>query len=213
MARNKFPERTVEKILDCAYHLFVEKGYDKTTIQDIVMRLGMSKGAIYHHFKAKEEILEALSNRSFSHRHPKASEMDPTMNGLERIKALFKNEFTDPQKAEIDKMRCAIFHIPQAAADILYQNVHENAPEMARMIQAANADGSAHVEDPQICAELMFTLINLWASPFLNNNGKDVFMRRTRTTAQILTHMGLDLFDDEMFQLIEQYYLKIETAL
>ena len=59
----------------------------------------------------------------------------------------------------------------------------------------------------------MFTLINLWASPFLNNNGKDVFMRRTRTTAQILTHMGLDLFDDEMFQLIEQYYLKIEAAL
>ena len=36
MARNKYPEVTVEKILDVAQRLFLEKGYDNTTIQDIV---------------------------------------------------------------------------------------------------------------------------------------------------------------------------------
>ena len=39
MARNKYPEITVEKILRAAQKLFLEKGYDNTTIQDIVDEL------------------------------------------------------------------------------------------------------------------------------------------------------------------------------
>ena len=61
MARNKYPEVTVERILDVSQRLFLEKGYDNTTIQDIVDELGgLSKGAIYHHFKSKEEIMDAV---------------------------------------------------------------------------------------------------------------------------------------------------------
>ena len=63
MARNKYPEVTVEKILEVSQRLFMEKGYDNTTIQDIVNELGgLTKGAIYHHFKSKEEIIDALSD-------------------------------------------------------------------------------------------------------------------------------------------------------
>ena len=40
MARNKYPEETVEKILTAAKRLFLEKGYERTTIQDIVDQLG-----------------------------------------------------------------------------------------------------------------------------------------------------------------------------
>lgn len=61
MARNKYPEVTVEKILEVAERLFGEKGYDDTTIQNIIDGLGgLTKGAVYHHFKSKEEILDAL---------------------------------------------------------------------------------------------------------------------------------------------------------
>ena len=55
MARNKYPEVTVEKILEVSQRLFMEKGYDNTTIQDIVNELGgLTKGDMYHHFKSKE---------------------------------------------------------------------------------------------------------------------------------------------------------------
>lgn len=61
MARNKYPEKTVEKILEVSYRLFVTKGYENVVIQDIVNELGgLTKGALYHHFKSKEEILKAL---------------------------------------------------------------------------------------------------------------------------------------------------------
>ena len=47
MARNKHPEETVQLILDVAFRLFMEKGYENTSIQDIIGGLGgLSKGAI-----------------------------------------------------------------------------------------------------------------------------------------------------------------------
>ena len=59
MARNKHPEETVEKILAVSAKLFMEKGYEHTTLQDIIDNLGgLTKGAIYHHFKSKEDTLE-----------------------------------------------------------------------------------------------------------------------------------------------------------
>ena len=65
MARNKHPEETVAKILDVSMRLFTEQGYEHTTIQDIVDALGMSKGAIYHHFKSKEDILDRINDRYY----------------------------------------------------------------------------------------------------------------------------------------------------
>lgn len=66
MARNKYPEITVEKILDVSQRLFLEKGYDKTTIQDIVDELGgLSKGAIYHHLSPKKKLWTLWEIRCF----------------------------------------------------------------------------------------------------------------------------------------------------
>lgn len=71
MARNKYPEVTVERILDVSQRLFLEKGYDNTTIQDIVDELGgLTKGAVYHHFKSKEEIMDAVTDQMFFENNP-----------------------------------------------------------------------------------------------------------------------------------------------
>ena len=67
MARGKNPEETRRKILAVSKQLFLEKGYDNTSIQDIVNGLdGMTKGAIYQHFKSKFEIFETNLRK-----HPK----------------------------------------------------------------------------------------------------------------------------------------------
>ena len=60
MARNKHPEETAARILSAAARLFLEKGYDRTSLQDIIQQTGLSKGAIYHHFSSKEAIFEAI---------------------------------------------------------------------------------------------------------------------------------------------------------
>ena len=64
MGRKKEPDNTIQKILDISHKLFLEKGYEQTTIQDIVDNLdGLSRGAIYHHFKSKDEIIKAITSR------------------------------------------------------------------------------------------------------------------------------------------------------
>jgi len=64
LARNKYPEETVNLILETAMKLFAEKGYEHTSIQDIINNLGgLSKGAIYHHFRSKEDILDAVTTK------------------------------------------------------------------------------------------------------------------------------------------------------
>lgn len=51
---------TRAKILDIARELFAIQGYAGTSIADIATRLGATKGALYYHFKSKDQILDAL---------------------------------------------------------------------------------------------------------------------------------------------------------
>ena len=54
---------TRERILDIALELFVEQGYDKTSLRDIAERLGTTKAALYYHFERKQDILLELHLR------------------------------------------------------------------------------------------------------------------------------------------------------
>ncbi len=51
------------QILDAAERLFFERGYDRTSIQDILDALNMSKGGFYHYFDAKDSVLKEISER------------------------------------------------------------------------------------------------------------------------------------------------------
>jgi AcrR family transcriptional regulator len=62
-SREKSLETRV-KIVDAAYHLFIERGYSATAMRDISHQAGVTVGAIYHHFQTKEEIwVEVILNR------------------------------------------------------------------------------------------------------------------------------------------------------
>ena len=52
---------TRTRILEEAARLFTEKGYEATSVQDLAEALGLSKAALYHHFRSKEEVLYEIS--------------------------------------------------------------------------------------------------------------------------------------------------------
>jgi len=51
---------TRKRILETATHLFARLGYHKTTIQDIAYHIGMTTGAVFHHYSSKPDILEEV---------------------------------------------------------------------------------------------------------------------------------------------------------
>jgi AcrR family transcriptional regulator len=52
---------TRARIKEVALELFTEQGYDATSLREIAERLGVTKAALYYHFKSKEEIVESFS--------------------------------------------------------------------------------------------------------------------------------------------------------
>ena len=58
--RKEDAEKTRRRILASALSLFVQKGYERTTFNDIAARLKMTKGAVYWHFESKERLLVEL---------------------------------------------------------------------------------------------------------------------------------------------------------
>jgi len=59
----KEPEIRKGEILDAAEKLFAAKGYEASTINDILDAVQIAKGTFYYHFKSKEDVLDALIER------------------------------------------------------------------------------------------------------------------------------------------------------
>ena len=55
------PEERKAQIIQTALELFAQRGYEKTTVNDIIKAAGISKGGFYHHYKSKEELLEDVA--------------------------------------------------------------------------------------------------------------------------------------------------------
>lgn len=59
----KKAEERKNEILDAADELFAQKGFDGTSTNDILEKVGIARGTLYHHFKSKEDIMDALIDR------------------------------------------------------------------------------------------------------------------------------------------------------
>ena len=80
-------EERKHEILDIAKELFIEKGYENTSIVNILEKVGIAKGTLYYYFTSKEEILDAIIDRISEKIFYKAQEIskDPSLSVQEKI--------------------------------------------------------------------------------------------------------------------------------
>lgn len=210
MARNKYPEQTVEKILEVSLKLFSEKGYDKTTMQDIVTALGMSKGAIYHHFKSKEELINAVSSYSFKKRNSFGNVYEyKNLNGLEKLRWVLKNEFSNIEKQTVDRLTTPLAVDPNFLLRIMQDTITQSVPTLIPLIEESKRDGSSQVEDAKMTAEIFMILANIWANPMFWDMNEEQFLKKVSIIGNILDGMGLPLIDEEVKQTMLDYFRNI----
>lgn len=202
MARNKYPEETVNRILDAAGRLFMEKGYEHTSIQDIIDNLGgLSKGAIYHHFKSKEEILDAVTDRIMEESNQKLAGIPKRkdLNGIEKLRTLFKSSLCRPAQDEIFRLVPCFYNNPRLLASLLYETIELTAPEYIQpIIEEGIADGSIVAEHPKQLAELISLVANVWINPMIFDSSEEETYHKFLVFDQMLKGMGLDVVDEEM---------------
>lgn len=154
----------LNEFLDAAQRLFMERGYDETPIAAIIDAIGVSKGAFYHYFSSKEELLDALSERT-------------ARTGLEMIRGIAE----DPALPAIDKLN-RVFAASMAfkarnrgvivtILKIMYddrnlrlrkrmerRSLELSSPLIAGILSQGVREGSFNLADPEEAATLVLQL-------------------------------------------------------
>ena len=202
VARNKHPEETVNLILDVAYRLFMEKGYEHTSIQDIIDHLGgLSKGAIYHHFKSKEEIFYAVTDKMTAESNQILEVVrDRTdLNGKEKLKTMFRESLKRSVQDDIFTVAPSFYNNPRLLSSLLHETIEVSAPEYIEpIIRQGVEDGSSVTEHPRQLAELISLMANLWMNPMVFDDSVEVTYHKFKVLDQVLKGLGLDIVDEEM---------------
>lgn len=208
MARNKHPEETVSLILDVSYRLFMEKGYEHTSIQDIIDNLGgLSKGAIYHHFKSKEDILVAVTDRMTSQSNNILANIrdQKDLNGQEKLKKIFKDSIMRPVQDEIFTVAPDLHDNPRLLFSILRETMDEAAPNyILPIIMQGIKDGSIQTEHPKALAELIMLTANIWMNPMIFDNTPEEAYEKFMIFGQMMKGFGLDVLDDELLNRLQE---------
>lgn len=202
MARNKHPEETINLILDVASRLFLEKGYEHTSIQDIIDHLGgLSKGAIYHHFKSKEDILVAVTERMTeeSDRMLLNIRDQKNVSGKEKLQSIFKESLNRPVQDDIFMVAPHLGANPRLLFSMLGETISEVAPNYIRpILEQGMADGTIKVDYPLETAELIMLLANFWMNPMVFDDSVEKVRNKTLLFRQVMKSLGLDIVDEEL---------------
>ncbi len=208
MARNKYPEETVNLIVDVAARLFMEKGYEHTSIQDIIDHLGgLSKGAIYHHFKSKEEILYAVTDKITAQSNQMLVIIrDRTdLNGKEKLKTMFRESLNRSALDDIYTIVPNFYNNPRLLASILHETIEVSAPDYIQpIIEQGVADGSISTQHPKQLAELISLMANLWMNPMVFDDSEEETYHKFMVFDQALKGLGLDIVDEEMMSRMQE---------
>jgi len=199
MPRNKHPEETIQKILDESLKLFLEKGYEQTTVLDIVSNLGgLTRGAFYHHFKTKEDVLNALLEKYFKENAPfERVKHEDGLNGLGKITKAMNNMLTVEKNVGITKTAQALLSVsnPRFLANLLQSN-REVAPVLQSLIEEGMEDGSIRPGDAKLLSELFILLVHFWPFPTIFPGTKTDFEGKVIIIKQILDSLGLPCLDE-----------------
>lgn len=188
MARivKKAEERKLE-IVEAARSLFKAKGYDATTIQDVLDHLGIAKGTIYHYFKSKEELLEAVIENIVdeSIERMQTQMMDVQGNALEKLRMLVKvgNAATDNEEIleHLHQPGNTGMHIRLLAAAL-----NKQAPLYGELIRQGCEEGIFRTESPLECAEFILSAIQFLTDMGIYPWSQDDLVRRARAFPRLI---------------------------
>lgn len=172
----KEAEERQGEILDAAERLFAEKGFDHTSISDIQSVVKISRGTLYYHFKSKEEILNALIERTTGKAFAAARAIveQKEIPVLQRFTAMFSavNDSGDIGR-EIEKQ----IHRPQNA--LMHQKMQSEllavvCPLTAKLIEEGAAQGICRTDHPYEVAEMTLLYANTVFDTFARHTSEEL---------------------------------------
>lgn len=152
------------QILDAAQALFFERGWDAVTLADVIAEVGISKGGFYHHFSAKEDLLDGIVERFTDQAIQSTAQARDAASGdaLARFNAFIAA--TNKWKAERGpELRFFVDVMLRPGNDLLFQRIFAASTEAAlpilrEMIAAGVREGRFDVPDLELVVETILAM-------------------------------------------------------
>lgn len=193
-----------QELLQAAERLFCQQGYEKTSVQDILNEIALSKGGFYHHFTSKEEVLTALCERRAQRAAIYAAEaLSQAESALQRLNAVLHG-FMPLRRDEADfvAMLLPTIEKPEGRGIAMtYQDalVSHFSPLLKAEIAAASAVEAIHPPVKDIEGMILHLVNHCWMEAAAE-------MARARREDQRLEQLTL-------LHLLEKYRRATETLL
>jgi AcrR family transcriptional regulator len=190
-SRRGRPGHDREAVLSAAVALFIRKGYDATSIDDIAKSLGVTKSAVYHHVSSKEQLLSEALDEALD-------ELDNTVDAAARASGPASQRLRDVVRRSVEVL------VAHQSAVTLLLRVHGNSETelaaltrrrridraLAALVKEAVDEGALRSDlDPDVLSRLMFGMVNSlveWYRP----NGP-LSTEQLATTVEALAFDGL----------------------
>jgi len=151
------------EFLEVAQALFSEKGFESTSVDDIVKRMGVAKGLFYYYFDSKDELMKIIMERLLDEIESSiiAVMEKKNLTALERFRELILASSDVSSRKQI--MMAYFHHERNQLAHLAIENRSRAfmVPVMERIIVQGNEEGVFHADHPHETAVTLVTMVGV----------------------------------------------------
>jgi AcrR family transcriptional regulator len=175
------------EIIQAARALFQTKEYEKVTMQDVMERLEIAKGTIYHHFQSKEELFEAVVEDIVEEQVAQMQHRLDEVEGpaLSKLRMLVQ---VGNAEADNDKILATLHHASNVAMHtrLLAVALTRQAPLYARVIRQGCEEDLFETEYPLECAEFILSALQFLTDVGIHPWTQAELMRRAMAFPRLI---------------------------
>lgn len=184
-------EKKVDIILNSAQQLMcsMEDPGREITVDMIAKNAGIGKGSIYYYFESKDEIIDAVIERSYTAAIGEFFDnMPPGSSTTEKLKTLFRTitreEFRDSSRNIILSLH--LKDDPLLHYKMMITAIRTISPILTRLLEEGRADGSVHTDAPKESAEMIVAMLTfLLDNSFFPSDSESIY-RKLKLYAGVL---------------------------
>ena len=159
---------------------------------------------IYHHFKSKEEVFDALCEKLFYETNPfKKAKKHKELNGLEKLKFVLKTSFDETEHRRLSIASMELLGSPAFLKKLIESN-QELTPMYQELIEEGIQDGSIQTEHSKLLAELFVLLTNFWSIPTIYPMTSEEMWEKFLMIKEITDKLGLPIIDNDIVELCKK---------
>lgn len=170
-----------DQILDASLELFMKKGFDATSISDILAQVEIARGTLYYHFESKEAIMDAIIDRLIDQVLEKVQEVltNHHLSHAEKFFAFFASmnltQLTGSQEMlnYFNQPQNALFH--EKSNQLMIENL---TPALSQLIQEGITSGFYQTDFPDETAELILVCLSRFVDKDYQSLTPEVFEKR-----------------------------------